>query len=115
MQLQEFGGRHGVRDPNLLDSALFRPLNRYHYEGVTYVVELAATYCDAITRNHPFFDGNKRTAFHACLVFLRLNGLRCVASQPQAAAAVLQLTEDPANREWFLVWLHASTTPEKPG
>ncbi len=56
------GGAFGVRDDGLLESALARPLNRYSYEGVDDLLELAATYAVAIARNHPFIDGNKRVA-----------------------------------------------------
>ncbi len=87
-----------------------RPLNRYYYEDVSDIEELAATYTEAITRNHPFFDGNKRTAFHALLVFLRLNGRRCVASESAAAAAVLRLTEGSLTRSEFVAWLRDNTT-----
>ena len=59
------GGLSGLRDEGLLESALARPLNLYAYEGVDAIAALAATYAVALSSNHPFVDGNKRTAFLA--------------------------------------------------
>src|ERR1700676_2114381 len=67
------GGSHGLRDEGLLESALSRPLNVFSYENVT-VFDLAATYAEAIAHNHPFIDGNKRTAFAVMGLFLEING-----------------------------------------
>lgn len=66
-----------------------RPANRHHYEGVEDICELAATYLVALASNHPFTDGNKRAAFLAAGLFLRLNGRRLVAAQADAARTVL--------------------------
>jgi len=85
------GGPSGVRDLGLLVSALERPKNRFHYDGVADVVELAATYAAAVSGNHPFVDGNKRAAFHAMTLFLRVNGLRLVADQADAARTIFRL------------------------
>ena len=63
------GGSYGLRDSHLLESALARPLNLYAY-GERDLFELAASYAEAISRNHAFVDGNKRTAWTACEVFL---------------------------------------------
>ena len=99
------GGPSGVRDEGLLESALERPKNRFHYEGVDDVVELAATYAVAVSSNHPFVDGNKRAAFHAMTLFLRLNGLRLVADQADAARTIFKLAASeldiPALTEWL--------------
>lgn len=99
------GGPSGVRDEGLLESALERPKNRFHYEGVDDVVELAATYAVAVSSNHPFVDGNKRAAFHAMTLFLRLNGLRLVADQADAARTIFKLAagelDIPALTEWL--------------
>ncbi|AAK25325.1 type II toxin-antitoxin system death-on-curing family toxin [Caulobacter vibrioides] len=99
------GGPSGVRDEGLLESALERPKNRFHYEGVDDVVELAATYAVAVSSNHPFVDGNKRAAFHAMTLFLRLNGLRLVADQADAARTIFKLAagelDIPALTDWL--------------
>jgi len=67
------GGSHGLRDAALLESALARPQNQYSY-GETDTFQLAASYAEAIARNHAFVDGNKRTAFQAADIFLLKNG-----------------------------------------
>jgi death-on-curing protein len=77
-QLQRHGGAYGLRDENLLESALARAENKAAYGDPT-VEELAAAYVFGIARNHPFVDGNKRTAFVAAGTFLLLNGYRPTA------------------------------------
>ena len=72
-QLAIFGGGDGLRDRGLLESALARPENKWAY-GETDLARLAAAYGYGISRNHPFIDGNKRTAFTAIVMFLGLNG-----------------------------------------
>ena len=72
--LAKYGGGGGLRDAGLLQSALARARNLYMYEGVTEVQRLAAAYGFGIARNHPFLDGNKRTAFLAIGLFLLKNG-----------------------------------------
>ena len=73
-QLARFGGPDGIRDSGLLESALARPVNRWHY-GETDLAPLAASYAFGLARNHPFVDGNKRIAFQAMMTFLRLNDI----------------------------------------
>jgi len=68
-----FGGTHGIRDEGLLQSALARPLNIYSYQGGD-IFDCAAASAEGIIRNHPFIDGNKRTAFMSACVFLAENG-----------------------------------------
>lgn len=83
------GGAPGIRDEGLLESALTRAPNRHYYEAVEDICELAATYAIALASNHPFVDGNKRAAFSALGLFLRLNGRRLVAAQADAARTIL--------------------------
>ena len=73
--LREHGGPEGVRDAGLLESALDRPRNLAAHEPESDLPRLAACYAVGIARNHPFVDGNKRTALATCLVFLSENGL----------------------------------------
>jgi death-on-curing protein len=101
------GGPSGVRDEGLLESALERPKNRFHYEGVDDVVELAATYAAAISANHPFVDGNKRAAFHAMVLFLRVNGLKLVADQADAARTVFRLAAGDLDISALTDWLRS--------
>lgn len=75
-QLAEHGGQSGVRDEGLLESALERPRNQYNYNPEADLAQMAASYAFGIARNHPFLDGNKRTALVTCLLFLEENGER---------------------------------------
>ncbi len=95
-QLAEHGGGVGVRDAGLLDSALARPLNRWGY-GEDDPAVLAASYAFGVARNHPFVDGNRRTAWVLARVFLALNG---------HALASGHVTEDEMT-EWFRTRLTA--------
>jgi death-on-curing protein len=99
------GGAEGVRDHGLLESALVRPRDRYHYEGVEDVIELGAAYAIALSSNHPFADGDKRAAFLCLTLFLRLNGFRLVASQADAALTMLAVAagrmDVPALTDWI--------------
>ena len=74
-QLVRYGGAGGIRDAGLLESAIARPRNLHAY-GETELCALATAYAFGIVRNHPFVDGNKRTAFVTAALFLRENGLR---------------------------------------
>ncbi len=74
--LKQFGGLHGVRDENLLASAVLTPQSSFGGKSpYTDIIDVAAAYLFYICRNHPFLDGNKRTAMMAAIVFLRLNGI----------------------------------------
>jgi len=90
-QIQAHGGSLGLRDRGLLESALERPRNRFHYEADADLASLAAAYGFGIAKNHPFIDGNKRVAFQAMYLFLGLNGLRIDASEEQVVATILSL------------------------
>jgi death-on-curing protein len=102
------GGAEGVRDQGLLESALTRPKNLHHYEGVEDVVELAAAYAIAISANHPFADGNKRAAFHCMALFLRLNGQRLVADQVDATRIIVRLAAGKVDQAELASWLRAN-------
>lgn len=87
-QLAEHGGLPGIKDENALEAALARPINKAAYENPE-VFELAAAYLFGIAKNHPFSDGNKRTAFVAAYVFLRLHGFVVDATQGEIVEFVL--------------------------
>jgi death-on-curing protein len=110
-QLAEHGGAIGVRDEGLLESALVRPLKRAGY-GEPDVAELAALYAIAIARNHPFVDGNKRTAFAALFTFLALNGMVFEPPEVDAAMAVLRLAAGDMDDDEFTAWVRANTEPQ---
>jgi len=106
MQLAEHGGGAGLRDLGLLESALARPLNLAAY-GEPDACALAAAYGCDIARNHAFIDGNKRTAFVAVELFLRLNGWRLAATDACCVLTMLAVaTGDLAENE-FAAWLRA--------
>jgi len=82
--LSEGGLAAGVRDAGLLESALARPRQLQAYGEKPGIVEMAAAYVAGIVRNHPFFDGNKRTGFVVGVLFLEMNGYRFTASEEGA-------------------------------
>jgi death-on-curing protein len=107
--LTQFGGARGIRDQGLLESALSRPENKLLYEPETTVYRLAAAYCFGIARNHPFVDGNKRSAFMAMGLFLFLNGYELEADPLEAEWAVLEIVESSMNEEELAAWLIKNT------
>ena len=106
-QLAEHGGALGLRDEGLLDSALARPLNRAGY-GDPDIPELGALYAIAIARNHPFVDGNKRTAYVALESFLLLNGCRFPVSDAEAVVVMLAMTSGEIDDAEFIDWVRAN-------
>jgi death on curing protein len=105
-QLAEHGGAAGVRDAGLLESALARPRNLAIY-GHPDACELAASYAFGLARNHPFIDGNKRSAFVACELFLAINGLRLTAPDADCVMAMLGLAAGELGERDFAEWLRA--------
>ena len=103
-QLALFGGADGIRDLGLLESALARPVNKFAY-GESDLAALAAAYAFGIARNHPFVDGNKRTAFASLMVFLGLNGLDFDVPPEQATASILGLAAGEVSEESFARWV----------
>jgi len=103
--LAEHGGLEGVRDEGLLESALARPRNLYAYDEVKDVSKLAASYAVAIARNHPFVDGNKRTAFVALAVFLALNGFRLKADQVDAVRMISGVAAGEIQEDELAAWV----------
>jgi len=100
-QLAEHGGPAGIRDHGMLESALRRARQKFAYGGLDVdLPALAAAYAFGLARNHPFVDGNKRTAAVACELFLELNGYLLLASDEElypvfAALAAGEVDEDP--------------------
>lgn len=109
-QLAEHGGSAGVRDAGLLASALARPLNLAAY-GEPDVAALAAAYGYGIARNHPFIDGNKRTAFVCTELFLALNGASLSADDANCVATMLALAAGDLAEADFASWLRNHTAP----
>jgi death-on-curing protein len=108
-QLAEHGGATGIRDSGLLDSALARPLQMLAYgHPEPDLAELATALAHGLARNHPFVDGNKRTAYVAMRTFLVLNGTDTVALPEEKYSAVLALAEGRQSASEFAVWLRAN-------
>ncbi|OJZ17809.1 MAG: death-on-curing protein [Thiobacillus sp. 65-29] len=103
-QLAEHGGAAGFRDEGLFDSALARPLNLANYESPD-VSALAASYAVALAKNHPFVDGNKRTAFVAMELFLWLNGQDLNAGDAECVLAMLAVAGGEWDEATLAAWL----------
>lgn len=102
-QLAEHGGGTGIRDVGLLESALARPQNLLHY-GEPDLAALAAAYAFGIARNHPFVDGNKRTAWVAARLFLRLNNAALTFEKAEATVMMQQLAAGDLGEDEVAAW-----------
>lgn len=106
-QLAEHGGGAGLRDANMLESALARPQQLAHY-GNPDVADLAAAYGYGLARNHPFVDGNKRTAFVAVELFLALNGQELIAADADCVVHMLELAAGNLPEVDFATWIRSN-------
>jgi death-on-curing protein len=109
--LYEFGGLAGMRDVGLLESALDRPRNLLAHEPQASIYRLAAALCFGIAKNHPFNDGNKRTALLATRAFLYLNGRELEPSQTDEVATIVAVADGLLNEENLAVWLERNVRP----
>jgi death on curing protein len=102
--IAEHGGLEGIRDQGLLESAIARPENQAAYAKAD-VCDLAAAYAYGLARNHPFADGNKRTAFVVCVTFLILNGRDLTAGEVDVVETFLKLAagelQEAELADWF--------------
>jgi death-on-curing protein len=112
-QIAWHGGGEGVRDMGLLQSAMVRPQNAYHYNQVISLSKLAACYGFGIAKNHAFIDGNKRTALVVTLAFLQLNGFSVRATQEEKYIAFLSLAEGNLSEEQLAEWLESRMVPHE--
>jgi len=103
-QLRRFGGAPGLRDEGMLRSELKRPINKWQYEQAE-LPELAAAYAFGLAKNHAFVDGNKRIAFMAMIVFLRLNGIQFAPQPAHATAIILALAAGEVSEESLTRWI----------
>ena len=109
-QLAEHGGAAGMRDPGLFESAMARPENLVHYASADTppdLAQLAASYGFGLARNHPFIDGNKRTAFVAIELFLQLNGHSLVANDHDCVSTILHLAAGELSEEELAAWIRS--------
>ena len=104
--IERYGGSKGVRDPGQLEAALFRPQTGYYAD----VIAEAAALWESLSQNHPFVDGNKRTAFAAMFTFLAMNGVTLTADEDAVIGFLLPLYDAGAVRlEKLEVWLRANS------
>jgi len=109
-QLVEHGGAVGLRDAGLFDSALARPLNLAAYAEPD-VADLAAAYGVGLAKNHPFVDGNKRTAFVAMELFLVLNGYKLLATDADCVLTMLAVAAGDLDEAAFAAWIRHNIKP----
>jgi death on curing protein len=106
------GGPGGVRDLGLLESALGRPKNLFAYsEEPVSLARLAAAYAKGIVANHPFVDGNKRTAFTVSVTFLKLNGLELTATKEDRVMVFWKLAAGEITEPALAAWFERNTAP----
>lgn len=110
-QVLAHGGRPGLRDQGLLESALARARQRWSYEPGADLASLAASYGFGLTRNHPFLDGNKRIGFVAMNVFLILNGYEVETAEPEVVATMLGVADGRLDEAGLARWLRGVIVP----
>ena len=110
--LMVHGGATGIRDAGMLESALMRPRNLWLYsETPPSWCAMAAAYAFGISSNHPFIDGNKRTALLVSFVFLETNGIEVIASQEDAYLIILSMAAGEVNETELTSWFQRNTAP----
>ena len=103
--IREYGGYHGLRDEALLSSALNRPVDKFGYDPQAALGTLGAAYAFGIAKNHAFLDGNKRTAWAACVLFLKINGIELHVSAAAAVENMVALATGGMSEDSFAAWL----------
>ena len=109
--LASHGGGTGIRDEGMLDSALDRPKNLFHYEQPS-LHELAASYGFGLVKNHPFVDGNKRIGFATAVLFLEINGWKFSATEVDAVLKTLAMAASEIDEADFSRWLKENSVSE---
>lgn len=104
-QLREHGGLPGVRDENVLESALARPQQKWHYGEKTDMPALAAAYAFGLVRNHPYRDGNKRIGFLAMVTFLAINAYTFEATDAEVVTTFLALAAGEVSEDQLADWI----------
>jgi death on curing protein len=111
--IYEFGGLAGVRDLALLESALGRPRNVLAHEARSSLFELAAALCVGIAKNHPFNDGNKRTALLTARAFLYLNGQELEPAQEDEVATIVAVADGSLGEPELAEWLRRNSRRQR--
>lgn len=110
--IRAHGGLPGIRDENVLESALARPQHRWAYGRRVDLTDLAATCGFGLARNHPYRDGNKRVAFLVMLVFLGLNGYDLEAPEPEVVTVMLTVAAGDLSEAALAKWLRVHLVPQ---
>lgn len=104
-QLREHGGLPGLRDENLLETALAKPRQKWHYAARPDLPALAAAYGFGLVQNHPYRDGNKRVGFLAMVTFLGVNGHDFSASEAEVVTEILALADGRVSEDALAAWI----------
>src|SRR5213594_1776232 len=112
-QLREHGGLPGIRDENVLESALARPQQKWHSADNTDVPMLAAAYAFGLVKNHPYRDGNKRIGFLTIVTFLGINGHDLDATDAEVISEMLALADGRVSEEELADWIRQHSTKRK--
>jgi death-on-curing protein len=112
-QLREHGGLTGVRDENALESALARPLQKWHYEDHADLATFASAYAFGLVRNHPYRDGNKRIGFLALVTFLGVNGVDFLATDADVVAQMVALAEGSMSEDALADWIRKHSSKRR--
>jgi death-on-curing protein len=108
--LREFGGKSGMRDRGLLESALARPKHLHLYEKAD-LFRLAAAYAFGVIKNHPFIDGNKRTGLVVAYAFLNINKVEMTATEEEATIVMLGVADSSVDEKTLAAWFQANSKP----
>lgn len=109
-QLREHGGLPGIRDETVLESALARPQQKWHYTADADVPLLAAAYAFGLVKNHPYRDGNKRIGFLAMATFLGLNDYELTATDAEVVTEMLALADERVIENALVDWIRQHCT-----
>jgi death-on-curing protein len=109
-QIREHGGLRGIRDDNLLESALARPRQKWHYQQRLDVPQLAAAYAFGLVQNRPYRDGNKRIGFLAMVTFLGVTGYAFSATDADVVVEFLALADGKVSEDDLTLWIRARCT-----
>lgn len=109
-QIRQHGGQPGVRDDDLVESALASPHQRWSYDPNVDIPLLAALYCFGLIKNHGYVDGNKRVGFMAMYVFLALNGVDIVASEPEVVRTMVQVADGSMDETSLAAWIRVNAS-----
>ncbi|MGE0760900.1 MAG: type II toxin-antitoxin system death-on-curing family toxin [Vicinamibacterales bacterium] len=112
-QLREHGGLPGIRYENVLESALARPQQKWHYADRTDVPILAAAYTFGLVKNHPYRDGNKRIGFLAMVTSLGMNGRDFSATDGEVVAEILALADGTVSEEALADWIRQHSSKRR--